>query len=254
MTEATPQLYLSDGHELARLRDRLGDLELQDPLRYLQSSVAAIPSGIWSVMDKPFIPASGDKHDYLTLTLYWWPNPDSPDGLPYIYRDGQVNPEIHDDDRHRLDNLVWAVQSLALAAYLYDDEAAATRAEQLLQVFLLAEETRMNPSMRFGQFIPGRADGTPAAIVDARGVVPLAEAGALLRACRPALTGRTAQGCAAWFASFLDWLLNGEPGKPETITPRCMTWRSRRWRFTWARETWLSRHCSLPVRTESTLR
>ena len=33
---------------------------------------------------------------------YWWPDPDTPDGLPYVRRDGERNPEInrgtdHDD-------------------------------------------------------------------------------------------------------------------------------------------------------------
>ena len=35
----------------------------------------------------------GDKHDYLSFGSYWWPDPDKPDGLPYIRRDGGVNPE-----------------------------------------------------------------------------------------------------------------------------------------------------------------
>jgi hypothetical protein len=213
MAETIPAVFLTDGHELARLRHRLNDPDLEQPLRHLRTAMAALPSGTWSVMDKPFVPPSGDKHDYLTLTPYWWPNPDTADGLPYVYRDGEVNPEIAHYDRHRLDSLVWAVQTLALAAYLYDDDAAVRRAEQLLRVFLLDEATRMNPSMRFGQFIPGRAEGTPASIVDARVVVPLAEAVALLRACDPPLTETTARGCAAWFASFLDWLLTGEHGR-----------------------------------------
>jgi hypothetical protein len=29
--------------------------------------------GPWSVMDKPLTPASGDKHDYMSVGSYWWP-------------------------------------------------------------------------------------------------------------------------------------------------------------------------------------
>ncbi len=25
---------------------------------------------------------SGDPHDYMSMGPYWWPNPDTPDGLP----------------------------------------------------------------------------------------------------------------------------------------------------------------------------
>jgi hypothetical protein len=92
---------------------------------------------------------------------------DTPDGLPYVYRDGEVNPEIRDYDRQRLDGMVWAVQTLALYAYVYNNRDAVAPRRTILRVFLLDEATRMNPNMRLGQFIPGRADGTPAAIVDA---------------------------------------------------------------------------------------
>jgi hypothetical protein len=219
MTETIPQLFLSDGPELARLRQRLGDADLANPLQHLRTARELHASTMSSVMDKLVLPPSGDKHDYMTLTPYWWPNPDTADGLPYVYRDGQVNPEIQDYDRQRLDNWVSAVQALALAAYILNDEGAVRQAENLLQVFLLDEETRMNPSMRFAQFIPGVADGTPAAIVDARAIVPLAEAVALLRACIPPLSEATANGCEAWLSRFLDWLLTSEHGRRAGQTP-----------------------------------
>jgi hypothetical protein len=37
-----------------------------------------------SVMDKLDIPPSGSKHDYTSLAPYWWPDPNKPNGLPYI--------------------------------------------------------------------------------------------------------------------------------------------------------------------------
>jgi hypothetical protein len=43
MAENIPQLFLSDGRELARLRNRLSDAELEDSLRHLPSSAAAFP-------------------------------------------------------------------------------------------------------------------------------------------------------------------------------------------------------------------
>ncbi len=46
------------------------------------------------VVDKTSVPPSGDKRDYYDLSPYFWPNPNSPDGLPYIFRDGHVNPEV----------------------------------------------------------------------------------------------------------------------------------------------------------------
>ena len=46
-----------------------------------------------SVMEKLNTPPSGDKHDYMSLAPYFWPNPDTKDGLPYIRKDGKTNPD-----------------------------------------------------------------------------------------------------------------------------------------------------------------
>ena len=47
----------------------------------------------FTVMSKPNAGPSGDKHDFYSLGTYWWPNPNTTTGLPYIRRDGIVNPE-----------------------------------------------------------------------------------------------------------------------------------------------------------------
>ena len=47
-----------------------------------------------SVMDNVDMPPSGNKHDYVSLAPYWWPNPNTPNGLPYIRKDGEINPEV----------------------------------------------------------------------------------------------------------------------------------------------------------------
>src|SRR5438046_1678932 len=61
---------------------------------YQAAWTAAINAGnrhlldpVLTVMHKPQTAASGNKHDYLSLMLYYWPNPDTADGLPYVYRD-----------------------------------------------------------------------------------------------------------------------------------------------------------------------
>ena len=35
-----------------------------------------------SVMDKSMTASSGDKHDYMSMGPYWWPDPSKPDGTP----------------------------------------------------------------------------------------------------------------------------------------------------------------------------
>ena len=48
-----------------------------------------LKKGPYSVTYKKALPPSGDKHDYISMGPYWWPNPKTADGLPYIRRDGE---------------------------------------------------------------------------------------------------------------------------------------------------------------------
>ena len=45
-----------------------------------------------SVMDKKAFPPSGNKHDYMSIGPYWWPDSTQPGGVPYKQKDGQINP------------------------------------------------------------------------------------------------------------------------------------------------------------------
>src|SRR5207302_773663 len=80
------------------------------------------------------VPPSGDKHDYVSMGPYWWPNPAKRGGLPYVRRDGERNPEMRDDyDAPRLAATTGAVTTLGLAYYFTDDEKYARRAALLLR-------------------------------------------------------------------------------------------------------------------------
>ena len=70
-------------------------------------------------MQKGRIPPSGNKHDYMSMAPYFWPNPATASGLPFVNRDGEMNPESRKDhDGLRLQQTVARVHALALAWYL----------------------------------------------------------------------------------------------------------------------------------------
>ncbi len=77
----------------------------------------ALHKGPYSVVYKIKVPPSGDLHDYMSIGPYWWPDTTRPDSLPYIRRDGEVNPERHLYDNVALDKLDSAVTTLSLAYY-----------------------------------------------------------------------------------------------------------------------------------------
>ena len=80
---------------------------------------AALKQEPLTIVNKPILPASGDKHDYMSVGPYWWPDPDKPDGLPYIRRDGEVNPEVEKTDRPLLAKFISTVKTLGFCVWFY---------------------------------------------------------------------------------------------------------------------------------------
>src|SRR5205809_371174 len=94
-----------------------------------------VPSlnGRWAVKVRWTVgaPSGADRHDYVSLSIYWWPNPDTASGLPYVLHDGRRNPEADDEtqyDERRLARVVRGVDTLALAYYLTGSETYAEQA------------------------------------------------------------------------------------------------------------------------------
>ena len=120
-----------------------------------------------TVMTKEYIPASGSKHDYVSLARYAWPDETQPNGLPYVMRDGVSNPELKKFDRNKLSAMANAVYRLSLAYYFSGEEKYAQKATELIRVWFIDKKTKVNPNLRFAQHIPGKADGRCYGVIDA---------------------------------------------------------------------------------------
>lgn len=183
--------------------------------RDAEKALALVPV---SVMDKPMLPPSGDKHDYYSVGPYWWPNPDTADGLPYIRRDGEVNPARDQYDAPKRSQMEASVITLALAYFFSDDKRYARQASHFLRVWFLDKATSMNPHLEYSQSIPGIQSSRGAGIIEARMFTRLLDAVRLL-ARSAAWTEADQSAFAAWFQAYLQWLRTSQPGLAEAAAP-----------------------------------
>ncbi len=176
----------------------------------------ALAGPVYSVVDKSRTPPSGDKHDYISMGPYWWPDPAQPGGEPYVRRDGEVNPERATNafDAGRMDAMAGAVESLALAYYFTGKPAYATKAAQLLRVWFLKPATRMNPSMTYAQGVPGRTPGRAEGVLDTYRLLRVVEAIGVLAPSK-ALTPAEQKGLEAWFGDYAAWMQTAPTGRQE---------------------------------------
>ena len=213
-----PQIFMLDAADLVAARARLasGDRSLQPALaKLLAEAEKTLTLRPPTVMTKTLTAASGDKHDYLSFGPYWWPDPSKPDGLPYIRRDGEVNPtsrEGADDDA--LETLCLATETLGLAYWFTGDERFAEKAIQLVRVWFLDPATRMNPNLQHAQAIPGITTGRGIGIIGSRRLTLLNDGLALL-GNSPAWTAPERTAFRAWLGEFYHWLTTSKNGQDE---------------------------------------
>lgn len=168
-----------------------------------------------SVMDKTSTPPSGSKHDYMSLATYFWPDPTKPGGTPYIRKDGERNPDIRKiTDATFLHGLTDQCKYLSLAYYFTGQEKYASKASELLNVWFIAPETKMNPNLNYAQAITGVNDGRGIGIIESRSLVQLTDWIGLLTSSKALSTPQT-EGLKTWYKEYLNWMLNSKNGKDE---------------------------------------
>jgi len=217
--EDTPRIILFNTGALARTKAQLaaGDATLKPALDKLVADAdEALKAGPFSVMQKTSTPDSGDKHDYMSVGPYWWPDPTKPNGLPYIRKDGESNPERSNNstDSKAMQSMTGAVKSLALAYYFTGKAAYAEHAAKLLRTWFLNPATRMNPNLNYAQAIPGITAGRDIGIIDIHGWTTLLDCVAMLETS-PAWRPADQQQLVTWFDELLTWLQTSPNGLSE---------------------------------------
>jgi hypothetical protein len=213
-----PRTILLRGDGLAESKRALarGDEEVTASfVSLLSAAMAAYSAPSLSVMQKKHVPPSGNKHDYMSMAPYWWPDTTKPNGLPFIRRDGEMYPDSRTDhDGIRLQQTIERVEALALTWYFTDDPRYSRAAAKHLRVFFLDSATRMNPNLEYAQAVLGVNTGRGTGLIDTRTIPDLVDALRLLEGS-PGWTAADAQAMTAWCREYLKWMLNSKNGKEE---------------------------------------
>ncbi len=168
-----------------------------------------------TVVLKTHLAPSESPHDYVSLAAYWWPDPKKPDGLPWVRRDGEVNPLFYEYDNQRLEAFCHGVTRLSLYTEATGSAAHAQQAARFLRAWFIDHDTVMNPHLRYAQFVPGRDTGRYLGIIDTTSLVFALDAAARLpfgEHWSPA----DLDGVKSWVSAYLDWLLTSDFGRAES--------------------------------------
>ncbi|RDC66033.1 alginate lyase family protein [Adhaeribacter pallidiroseus] len=217
-----PNTFLMNADLLMQNKFKInaGNEQCLSALKVLLSATA--PSLIrtpYSVVNKSITPPSGDKHDYISLAPYWWPDPNSATGLPYIRKDGQSNPEASNiKDNTYIRDLCKDIRLLGLSYYFTDDEKYASKAAELLKVFFLNSATRMNPNLKYAQLIRGDSRVYGTGTVDTEQLPELID-GVQLLIGSSSWTSENQEALQEWFNQYLNWLMDSEAGKLASASP-----------------------------------
>jgi hypothetical protein len=216
--QADPQLvgYDFEGLRQTRKKIRKGvDDELKAYHDLIKEADGYLPLDAEKVTDGD-LPPTGDKHDFYAIGKYSWPNPETPDGMPWIRVDCNINPEANGPrfDLDRYNRTVDRIKRLSLAWFYSQDEKYAAKAAQLLRVWFIDEETRMNPNYECASALPGVYNGMAIGIIFGVTLVEMADHVKLLTLSE-SWSEEDNNALKKWFSGYVDWLLTSEFGIKE---------------------------------------
>lgn len=183
----------------------------------------ALGAPLHTVTAKSTLPPSGNPHDYWHPAPYWWPDPSSPDGLPYVRRDGErvpgtemFEPDSDKYDRTRVQLLFDDGLALMLGWMLTGHHAYAEKAVAQLRTFFVDPDTKMTPHLEYAQVKMGHNEnrGSSSGIIELKDFYYYLDAVRLMKESG-ALPEPVLAQFRSWLSDYLRWLLFSAQGQAE---------------------------------------
>eukprot|EP00039_Didymoeca_costata_P010914 m.148688 g.148688 ORF g.148688 m.148688 type:complete len:897 (+) comp15003_c0_seq2:3062-5752(+) len=236
-----PNTVLYDGATLVMVKEMVASGHFKEPMIALEKAANDhLSDPNYTVMDKRVASISGDKHDYYSLAIYWWPctaecnktlfhdcshwkmeqtsdGCNKTSGLPWIRHDGYVNPATHGLDETNWGNFNGAYTTLAFYAFFANSDKHAKRANEMFAAWFSDSNTLMHPNLDYAQAIPGICDGRGIGIIglsDHANFVRVLDAMQLLTF----MNLKNAPGddtFQQWLTTFFNWFVTSKNGKDE---------------------------------------
>lgn len=218
-------LTFYDAQALDRLRaGGVPEQPLERTLEELSRRAAeCLAHPTYSVIDKTTLAPSGDRRDYWHPAPYAWPNPQTRDGLPYIYKDGErvpgtrlYEPESARYDRTAIQRVFDETTTLALAGHVFSNDSYTNKACELVRRWFIDDHSAMNPHLAYAQVFMGKNGnkGTSSGLIETKDMYFFLDAVRLIR--KSTFWHRSdEQAMQSWCSRFLDWLNTSEQGRQE---------------------------------------
>ena len=169
----------------------------------------------YSVLDKEGIAPSGDKKDYVSFGTYWWPNPDTGDGLPYIVRDGELNPEGFNYDKYNMKKVGYCAWISGLFYMITNEKKYLEKFVRFIDTWFLDGKTGMNPHLKYAQFIPGICEGRDIGLIDTATFLPFILNVFEMLEKEEKFSYEFVDGFRKWIEEYTKWIINSPLGESE---------------------------------------
>ncbi|KAF9119448.1 hypothetical protein BGW39_000290 [Mortierella sp. 14UC] len=181
-----------------------------------EADMALKSDKIYSVTNKNQTAPSNDIHDYLSLSKYYWPNPKTPDGLPYIRKDGHINHVEIDsvEDYKLLRTMIREVHMMGMAYHFTGNRAYLQKCVYRLNEWFFDEETYMKPNINYGSLQKGQPFGVRTGVLDMFTIFRVFDALHYLKQ-DPEWPQDLIPNLQGWFAEYVKWLETSPLAKQE---------------------------------------
>lgn len=171
---------------------------------------------LYSITDVRCERSPGNINEFYSEGDYWWSNPDTKSGLPYVQRDGLSNPDNFNAHRKLLIKMSMHVAELTLRFEKGGKSKYALQAEQILSHWFLNPSSRMLPHMKYAQAVPGVCTGRGVGIIDTLHLVETVLC--IIRLYKQdAISQEVFSGLKSWFEQYLEWMQVHEYGISEKL-------------------------------------